>query len=52
MDKERDSDGYRHLGDIVICSAKLKYEAKFQKKNNNEILRDWLKHGLENLMKG
>ena len=52
MDKKKDSDGFRHLGDIVICSAKLKYEAEFQKKNNNEILRDWLKHGLENLMIG
>lgn len=52
MDIEKESDGYRHLGDIVICSPKLKYEAVFQKKNKNEILRDWLKHGLENLMIG
>ena len=52
MSKETDVDGFRHLGDIVICSAKLKYESKYQNKSIEKVLFEWLEHGLENLMKG
>jgi len=51
MSKAVDSDGLIRLGDIVICTAKLKYEAKLLGKNRSEILREWLIHGVENLMK-
>jgi len=51
MSKELDSDGYIRLGDIVICTAKLKYEALYMKKNVDEILKEWLRHGVENLLK-
>lgn len=50
MDKEVGSDGLIHLGDIVVCTQKLKYEARFQKKKVNQILRDWLLHGVDNLL--
>lgn len=51
MSKEVDSDGYIRLGDIVICTQKLKYEEKFLKKSREEILTEWLIHGVENLLK-
>ena len=31
MSREMDADGYIWLGDIVMCTQKLKYEIKFQK---------------------
>lgn len=51
MSREKDADGIIRLGDIVICTQKLKYEAKFQKKELEEVLYEWLVHGIENLMK-
>jgi rRNA maturation RNase YbeY len=51
MSREPDSDGMIRLGDVVICTQKLKYEAKFQKKGLNEVLREWMVHGVENLLK-
>jgi probable rRNA maturation factor len=51
MSKEADADGIRRLGDVVICTAKLKYEAVFLKKTVREILREWIKHGIENLLR-
>lgn len=51
MNRTKDEDGFIRLGDIVICTEKLKYEAKYFKKNINEILDDWLVHGIDNLLK-
>jgi len=51
MNKEKDADGYIRLGDIVICTEKLKYEVKFLKKSQEKILGEWLIHGVENLLK-
>lgn len=51
MNREKDVDAYIRLGDIVICTQKLKYEARYFKKNINEILNEWLIHGVENLLK-
>ena len=51
MSKDRDGDGYRRLGDVVICNAKLKYEVDFLDKRRSEILSQWLIHGVENLLK-
>ena len=51
MSKTADSDGIIRLGDVVICTKKLKYEAVFQKKTVEEVLREWLRHGIENLLK-
>lgn len=50
MSKEADVDGKVRLGDIVICTQKLKYEVKYQKSTIEKILYDWLVHGLENLL--
>jgi rRNA maturation RNase YbeY len=52
MSIEKDADGMIRLGDIVICTQKLKYEIKFQKKSLEEVLYSWLVHGVENLLKG
>jgi len=51
MSKEKDVDGKIYLGDIVICTQKLKYEVKFQKSNLDTVLYSWLVHGVENLLK-
>jgi probable rRNA maturation factor len=51
MSKMADADGIIRLGDVVICTQKLKYEAVFQKKAVSEILTEWVKHGIENLLK-
>jgi rRNA maturation RNase YbeY len=51
MNREKDADAYIRLGDIVICTEKLKYEVKFLNKSLEEILAKWLVHGVENLLK-
>ena len=51
MSREVDSDGYIRLGDIVICTQKLKYEEVFLKKKRSQILKEWLIQGVENLLK-
>ncbi|MEI8068091.1 MAG: rRNA maturation RNase YbeY, partial [Candidatus Shapirobacteria bacterium] len=51
MSKEKDADGVIRLGDIVICTQKLKYEIEFQKSNLDTVLYSWLIHGVENLLK-
>lgn len=50
MSKEKQIDGFIKLGDVVICTQKLKYEAMFQKKKLEEILEFWLLHGVDNLL--
>lgn len=50
MSKKKEVDGWTHLGDIVICNEKLKYEARFQQKTISEILEFWLLHGVDNLL--
>ncbi len=51
MSKKADVDGKIRLGDIVICTQKLRYEVKFQKSNLDTVLYIWLIHGVENLLK-
>lgn len=51
MSKEKDVDGMIRLGDIVICTQKLKYESVFLKKNIDKVLEEWMIHGVENLLK-
>lgn len=51
MSKIIDEDGIIRLGDIVICTQKLKYEVKFQNTSLENILYQWLIHGVENLEK-
>ncbi|MDD4937763.1 MAG: rRNA maturation RNase YbeY [Candidatus Shapirobacteria bacterium] len=51
MSQKKDADGWIRLGDIVICTQKLKYEVKFQKSTLEKVLFDWLVHGVENLLK-
>ena len=52
MSTKKDIDGKIRLGDIVICTQKLKYEVEFQKSTLEKILYEWLVHGVENLLKG
>ncbi|HOZ81023.1 MAG TPA: rRNA maturation RNase YbeY [Candidatus Woesebacteria bacterium] len=51
MDRTAEADGLIRLGDVVICSQKVKYEMKFLKKTEAEILAEWLLHGVDNLLK-
>lgn len=51
MSKSVDSDGLMHLGDVVICTRKLKDETKVAKKNIGEVLAEWMAHGVGNLLK-
>jgi probable rRNA maturation factor len=51
MSKMADADGYIRLGDVVICTQKLKYETRYFKKDRDEILGEWMRHGVENLLK-
>jgi rRNA maturation RNase YbeY len=51
MSKDVEEDGYIRLGDVVICTAKLRAEVKYLKKGINEIMDEWMKHGVENLLK-
>ena len=51
MSQKKDVDGKIRLGDIVICTQKLKYEVVFQKSNLDAVLYSWLVHGVENLLK-
>ena len=50
MSKEKDVDEKIRLGDIVICTQKLKYEVVFQKSTLEKVLYEWLVHGVENLL--
>ena len=52
MSTKKDADGKIRLGDIVICTQKLKYEVEFQKSDLDTVLYSWLVHGVENLLKG
>lgn len=52
MSKDKDVDGVYRLGDIVICTSKLKYEVVFQKSTLEKVLFEWLLHGVDNLLKG
>ncbi|HBP50854.1 MAG: putative rRNA maturation factor [Candidatus Shapirobacteria bacterium GW2011_GWE1_38_10] len=51
MSRIADSDGYIRLGDVVICTQKLKYEMRYFGKSLDEVLGEWMKHGVENLLK-
>lgn len=51
LNREADTDGVVRLGDIVICTEKVKYEAKFLKKTVEQILDEWIEHGIDNLLK-
>jgi probable rRNA maturation factor len=43
MDKEKGIDGWTRLGDVVICTERLKEERA-------DVLYEWLIHGIRNLL--
>jgi len=52
--KEKDPDGWVRLGDVVICTDKLKEETRLvsnKKRSMYKILEEWIEHGVENLLK-
>lgn len=51
MSQKADVDGIIRLGDIVICTEKLKYEVQFMNKAIEVILDEWIEHGIDNLLK-
>jgi rRNA maturation RNase YbeY len=50
MSREKDADDRIRLGDIVICTQKLKYEVGFQKSTLEKVLYEWLLHGVDDLL--
>ena len=51
MNEKVNKDGLKRLGDIVICTQKLKYEVEYQKSTLKKVLYEWLLHGVDNLLK-
>lgn len=51
MSKEPDKDGKIRLGDIVVCTQKLKYEVIYMRKTVEIILDEWMKYAVGNLIK-
>jgi len=52
--KLADGDGLVRLGDVVICTSKLKREVRLKgniKKDIYQILEEWIDHGIDNLLK-
>ncbi len=52
--RNEDPEGWVRLGDVVICTDKLKEEAKLVSNKNRsiyEILEEWIEHGVDNLLK-
>ncbi len=52
--RDKDPDGWVRLGDVVICTDKLKEEAKLVSNKNRsmyKILEEWIEHGVDNLLK-
>ena len=52
--QDTDPDGWVRLGDVVICTDRLKEEMKLVSNKNRsiyEILEEWIEHGVENLLK-
>ena len=52
--RDKDPDGWVRLGDVVICTDKLKEEAKLVSNKNRsiyEILEEWIEHGVNNCLK-
>lgn len=52
MSMVANEDGYIRLGDIVICTQKLKYEVVFLNQPIEQVLKHWLVHGVEDLLLG
>lgn len=45
------ADGLVYLGDITVCVPLLKEEAKLYNRRLEEVLEEWLAHGVGNLFK-
>ena len=49
-----DSDGLVRLGDVVICTDRLKKEMALKEnkgKDVYEVLEEWIDHGIDNLLR-
>lgn len=51
MSRTKDVDGRVRLGDVVVCTAKLRAETVVQKKGVYLVLNEWVRHGIDNLLK-
>lgn len=52
--RDKDPDGWVRLGDVVICTDKLKEEMKLVSNRNrlvDDVLGEWIEHGVNNLLK-
>ncbi len=46
------ADGWDRVGDVVICLPLLREEAIVENRLLMEVLKDWLRHGIKNLIYG
>lgn len=51
MSRVADEDGWTRWGDVVICWPKLEEEILLTGRPEKEVLREWLIHGIKNLLK-
>lgn len=52
--RDSDPDGLVRLGDVLICTNKLKREVELVEnrgKNIYQVLEKWIEHGVNNLLK-
>lgn len=47
---EKGPDGQLRLGDVMICFPKARAEARKRERLVIEIIREWLEHGISNLI--
>ncbi len=50
QDGEEMADGWKRLGDVVICLPLLREEAIVENRFLMEVLENWLRHGIKNLI--
>lgn len=50
MSKEKDTDGWIRLGDLVICWQLFEKEIKRTQVTKDKLLTEWLVHGITNLL--
>ncbi|MBU1129893.1 rRNA maturation RNase YbeY [Patescibacteria group bacterium] len=51
MSRKTDKDGLVRLGDVVICVEEWNEEVERFRKEKMKVLKEWIKHGIRNLLK-
>lgn len=48
--QEQSPDGKLQLGDVMVCYPEARAEARKRERLVIEIIREWLEHGIDNLL--